>query len=49
MKLNAPPGYRWTDADVIFEKRDSWYSGVEVGILIGVLLSLLVLVVVQTL
>lgn len=29
--LNAPPGYRWTDDEVGYEKKQSFMTGVIVG------------------
>lgn len=40
--LNAPEGYGWTDADVRFEKKDSWLDGVMVGWAIGLPLGALI-------
>lgn len=34
MKLNAPEGYNWTDAEVEYEKRDSFLTGVIVGVVL---------------
>lgn len=38
-ELNAPAGYRWTDAAVREEKADSFLCGLIVGALAGVTLA----------
>ena len=40
-RLKAPPGYRWTDGEVLFEKTDSAINGFGVGFIAGMALGTL--------
>lgn len=38
-KLDAPAGYRWSDEEVLYEKNDSWLTGLVIGWVLGVTLT----------
>ena len=47
-RLNAPPGYHWQDADVRFEKNQSWHNGFLWGLLAASLIWFAVMVLAWT-
>lgn len=42
-RLNAPPGYHWTDEEVLYEKNESLLTGIIIGMLIGLVIIFVII------